>query len=175
MNLAKECDHLEALVLELGAVVEALGSVSLEGSKEERAESTTASWLAVVVTRSSLLGENAGSSMAAQTDRWKSTHLFCLPENPLILTSGVLAGVAAARLRRAEATAAATLSSKSGCWCVDTDKWTVEEELEVGQRLRPSCEAGHYLVGDQCELDLVLRGSPKNRQRLRPPCSIQHN
>ena len=42
--------------------------------------------------------------------------------------------------------------------------------MDVGQRLRPSCEAGHYPVGDQCELDLVLRGSLKNRQRLRPPC-----
>ena len=57
-----------------------------------------------------------------QTDQWKSTRLFCLPKNPLILTSGILAGVAAAWLRRAEATAAATLSSKSGGWCVDADK-----------------------------------------------------
>ena len=80
-----------------------------------------ASWLASVVMRSSLSGENAGNYMAAKTDRWKSTHLACLPENPFILVSGILACVVVARLRRAEATAAATLSSKLGCY-VDANK-----------------------------------------------------
>ena len=41
VNLAEECDHLEALVLELGVVVEALGGVPGEGSKEYRAKSAT--------------------------------------------------------------------------------------------------------------------------------------
>ena len=44
------------------------------------------------------------------------------PENPFILMSGILAGVVEARLRRVEATAAATLYLELGCWCVDADK-----------------------------------------------------
>ena len=49
------------------------------------------------------------------------------------------------------------------------------EGLEFGERLRPSCEAGHYPIGDQCELDLAPCGNPKNRQRLRPPCSTRQS